>query len=86
MLVGGLRWAFDVSTMDDLRRSVRGGMGIDGTGRSESEAEEEFEEWMASVLDRKKRKEEEKRKRGEETGESTHRNLRKWVNERGKER
>ena len=81
MLVGGLRWAFDVETMEDARRVVRGGMGVDGTGRAERDADEEFEEWIASVLERRDRKREEKRRRvGESGGEG------KWINERGKER
>jgi len=53
MMTGGALWAFDISTMDDLRRKIRGGLGIDGTGRSERQAEEDFEEWLAETLARK---------------------------------
>lgn len=60
MLAGGLLWAFDISSLEDLRRKVRGGMGFGG--KSEREAEEEMEEWLASVL---VRKEEKVRRRGE---------------------
>lgn len=76
MVTGGALYAFDISSMDDLRRKVRGGMGVDGTGRSEQDAEEELEEWLATVLARK----EEKSNKGiaEKIGE-----LR---NERGRER
>lgn len=51
MLIGGSLWAFDISTIADLRQRVRGGMGID-----EQEVEEDFEEWIASTLARKERK------------------------------
>jgi hypothetical protein len=66
MMAGGAFWAFDISTMDDLRRKVRGGLGIDGTGRSERQAEEDFEEWLAETLARKDQK---RRSRGEEDEE-----------------
>ena len=55
-LVGGLAWAFDVSDLDDLRRLVRGGLGVDGSGRDEKEVEEEWEEWVAEKLSRKQAK------------------------------
>ena len=60
MGTGGILWAFDVSSMEDLRGRVRGGLGIDGTGKSEKEAEEEIEEWLATVLSRKDEKEKKK--------------------------
>ena len=78
-MVGGLGWALDISNLEDLRLKVRGGMGVDGTGRSEKDVEEEFEEWLASVLERKAEKEKAKKLKGEALEE-------KWVNERGKER
>lgn len=56
MLTGGLLWSFDISSMEDLRRKVRGGMGVDVTGNSAQDAEEELEEWLASVLARKDEK------------------------------
>jgi hypothetical protein len=59
--VGGSLWYLDIDGLEEGRRFVRGGMGVDGTGRSEQDAEEEFEEWLATVLSRK----EEKEKRGE---------------------
>ena len=61
MVGGGLSWALDISGLDDMRRKVRGGLGVDGSGRSEKDAEEEFEEWIAGVL---KRKDEKERRRG----------------------
>lgn len=79
MMVGGLSWALDISTLEDLRRKVRGGMGVDGTGRNEKDVEEEFEEWLASVLERKAEKEKAKRSKGQALEE-------RWMNERGKER
>jgi len=73
--------------MDDLRRKVRGGMGVDGSGRSEADVEEEMEEWLASVLSRK---EEKQRVRGEEDREGKGRRdrdefeeFRRFKNERG---
>jgi hypothetical protein len=54
MAAGGLFYAFDISSLADLRSKVRGGFGWDGT---EKDAEEEFEEWLASVLARKSEKE-----------------------------
>lgn len=55
--VGAILWTFDIRSMDDLRRKVRGGLGIDGSGRTEQEVEEETEEWIVSVLARKESKE-----------------------------
>lgn len=56
MVTGGALWAFDISNMDELRRKIRGGLGVDGSGRSEQEAEEDMEEWLATVLARKEDK------------------------------
>ena len=70
---GGAMWYFDINSMDDARRKLRGGLGVDGSGRSEADAEEDFEEWMASTLSRKEAKE----RRDVEQ---------KRFNERGKER
>ena len=64
-LIGGTMFALDVCTVDELRRRFRGedGLGGDLLGeewrelkRKEKEAEEEFEEWMVSVLVRKELK------------------------------
>lgn len=80
MMVGGVGWAADISGVEELRRKVRGGLGVDGSGRSERDVEEEFEEWVAGVLERKERKEEGRRRgRGDGEGEVVR-------NERGKER
>jgi hypothetical protein len=70
--VGGTMYALDVNSIDDVRRLVRGGAGVDGTGRTEGDLEQELEEWVASVLDRKERRKETDRT--------------KFANERGKER
>ncbi|KIV89361.1 hypothetical protein PV10_08937 [Exophiala mesophila] len=70
MATGGMMWAFDINSMSDARRVLRGGLGVDGTGKSEKDAEEDFEEWMATVLARKEAK-------GEKPVQ---------VNERGRER
>lgn len=76
MSTGGMLWYFDINSMDDARKKLRSGLGVDGTGRDEKQAEEEFEEWMATVLSRKETKEKGKMGRVEE----------KIVNERGRER
>lgn len=76
MSTGGLLWYFDINSMDDARRKLRGGLGVDGSGRDEKQAEEEFEEWMATALSRKEVKEKGKVGGVEE----------KRINERGRER
>lgn len=60
MFTGGMLWAFDISSLEDMRRKLRGGLGIDGEGR-ENAAEEEMEEWLATVLVRKDEKERQKK-------------------------
>lgn len=65
MVTGGLLWAFDISSLEDARVKIRGGLGVDGSGRSEAEADEEFEEWLATTLARK----ESKQKKLEEEGD-----------------
>lgn len=55
--IGGALWKWDIRGMDELRYKVRGGLGVDGTGRSENELEEEMEEWVVGVLARKEDKE-----------------------------
>ncbi|KAL0937671.1 uncharacterized protein CTRU02_207402 [Colletotrichum truncatum] len=49
MMTGGAAWAFDVTSVDDLRemarRSIRG-----AAGQTDEAAEREFEEWAAKVL------------------------------------
>jgi len=57
MVTGGALWAFDIASMDEMRQRIRGGLGVDGSGRSEQEAEEDMEEWLATVLARKEDKE-----------------------------
>ena len=76
---GGLLWYFDINSMEDARRKLRGGLGVDGSGRDETQAEEDFEEWMATVLARKETKEMGKVWDGGGVEE-------KRVNERGRER
>ena len=76
---GGLLWYFDINSLEDARRKLRGGLGVDGSGRDEGQAEEDFEEWVATVLSRKETKE--KRKVGGGGGVEEKRG-----NERGRER
>jgi hypothetical protein len=56
MLTGGLLYAFDISSLDDMRRKVRQQIGVDGI-RTDQDVEEEIEEWFATVLERKELKE-----------------------------
>lgn len=58
MCTGGLAWAFDISSIDDLRKKARGHIGPTG-GYTDEEAEREVEEWVAKVLGRKEDKEQE---------------------------
>ncbi|KAF3069014.1 hypothetical protein GL218_08093 [Daldinia childiae] len=60
MMTGGLSWAFDISSVDDLRSMARGHVGPSG-GRTDEEAEREIEEWVAKVLGRKESKEDTKK-------------------------
>ncbi|KAI1176485.1 hypothetical protein F4777DRAFT_546451 [Nemania sp. FL0916] len=55
MMSGGLAWAFDVSSIEDLRSMARGHVGPGG-GRTDEEAEQEVEEWIAKVLLRREMK------------------------------
>lgn len=52
MATGGLLWAFDISSLDDMRRKVRTNWGV-AASRDDKEVEEELEEWFATVLARK---------------------------------
>jgi hypothetical protein len=52
MATGGLLWAFDISSLDDMRRKVRTNWGA-GAGQTDEKLEEELEEWFAGVLARK---------------------------------
>lgn len=61
MITGGLMWGFDISGVEELRVRLREGLGLAGEG--ERNAEEEFEEWLASTLARRDGKKE-RRERG----------------------
>jgi len=52
MVSGGLLWAFDIASIDDMRKKVRTNLGVD-TIRTDQDEEEEIEEWFATVLARK---------------------------------
>ncbi|MCJ1356698.1 MAG: hypothetical protein MMC33_006693 [Icmadophila ericetorum] len=62
MMVGGGLWAADISSMEEMRKKVRGAIGVEG--QNEEKAEEEFEEWLAMVLERKEKKERRGKKKG----------------------
>lgn len=51
MATGGLAWAFDISSLDDLRaRARKHRRGVVGGSEVDKDAEDTIEEWMASVL------------------------------------
>ena len=52
MVTGGLLWAFDIASIDDMRGKVRTNMGTDRIATDQA-AEEEIEEFIATVLARK---------------------------------
>lgn len=56
MFGGGILWALDISTLQDARMRFRRGFGVDDGGLAASHADEEMEEWLATVLARKDKK------------------------------
>ncbi|CZS98255.1 uncharacterized protein RAG0_07046 [Rhynchosporium agropyri] len=52
MFTGGFMWAFDISTVDDMKKKVRVDLNVKAS-QIDRDAEAEFEELFASVLDRK---------------------------------
>ena len=52
MMTGGILYAFDISSIDDVRRNVRRRFGVP-EDRSDQDVEKEIEEWFATVLERK---------------------------------
>ncbi len=52
MATGGMLWALDIASLDDMRRKVRSKIGVD-VDRTDQDAEQEIEEWFATVLARK---------------------------------
>ena len=55
MMGGGLLWAFDISSLNDMRRRIKGGKSRDASKKTETDMEEEkqLEEWVASMLSKK---------------------------------
>ncbi|MCJ1440793.1 MAG: hypothetical protein MMC23_001279 [Stictis urceolatum] len=50
---GGVLWAFGINGVEDMRRRVRGGLGVEEErAGNEERADREIEEWMARVLER----------------------------------
>lgn len=54
---GATLWYLDINNLGEARKALRGGLGVDGSGKTEQEANEEIEEWVATVLSRKEQKE-----------------------------
>lgn len=61
-------------------------MGVDGTGRGEQDVEEEFEEWVVSVLARKETKERMRRVGDMEEGGGEKGGQWRVVDEKGRDR
>lgn len=53
MATGGALWYLDLNSLADARKMIRGGLGVDGKGMTEQEADEEIEEAIAAILARK---------------------------------
>lgn len=79
MLTGGTLWAFDISSMDELRQKVsRKRLELDETGSTERDnaAEEEWKELLGRALGKKddstrKEKDDEEEWRRDERGKSS---------------
>lgn len=57
MLVGGISWAFDLSSVTDLRTYARRQFGLaGGVEEDQQKADEQIEEWIAETLSRKMRR------------------------------
>lgn len=50
--MGGLLYAFDIASVDDMRRDVRSRFGMEES-RTDVEGEKEIEELFASIMNRK---------------------------------
>ncbi|KAH9222942.1 hypothetical protein DL95DRAFT_379837 [Leptodontidium sp. 2 PMI_412] len=55
MATGGFIWAFDIATVDEMKKKVRVNLGANAkpAGQDDAATEEEIEEWFAEVLARK---------------------------------
>ncbi|PBP18796.1 hypothetical protein BUE80_DR010442 [Diplocarpon rosae] len=53
MATGGLLWAFDISSLSEMKSKVRRNMGVNVARTDQDAEEEEIEEWLATVLSRK---------------------------------
>jgi hypothetical protein len=51
MTTGGLLYAFDISSLEDIRTKVRAKLGAEG-GAPDKEAEKEAEQIFASILEK----------------------------------
>jgi len=60
MATGGALWYMDLNSLADARKMIRGGLGVDGKGMTEQQADEEIEEVIASILARKDAKDDRK--------------------------
>ncbi|RKU45442.1 hypothetical protein DL546_007110 [Coniochaeta pulveracea] len=67
MLTGGIAWAYDISTLEDLRTRARQKL-YGEAGALDEDAEKQIEEWMAKVLSGMKKDEEDKIQKDLEKG------------------
>ncbi|KAI9743481.1 MAG: hypothetical protein M1818_002794 [Claussenomyces sp. TS43310] len=57
MLTGGTMWACDISSVDELRQTLRSKLDLGTTDERGAEADREAEEWLSSILVGKEEKE-----------------------------
>ena len=53
MLTGGAMFALDITDMNDLRTKFKARMGFDQSDNSQANADQEIEEWVREILDKK---------------------------------
>ena len=69
MAVGGGLWALDINSLEEGRVKMRRAMGVEVYGKTEEEASDEIEEWIANTLARKEVKERARERAQREIGE-----------------
>ena len=56
MATGGTMWYFNINSAAETKKAIRGGLGVAEKDSSEEEAEENLDELMAALLERKEAK------------------------------
>ena len=68
MAVGGMLWFLDVNSLEEGRVKMRRAMGVEVYGKTEEEASDEIEEWIANTLARKELKDQARERAARELG------------------